>query len=303
MTLTREATWARTGTNVEQARNIKEALEKSNLDYTVKKENIYTPDGYKIPNRKATVVQEGLNTIRHFGIVGDNYNICQNEDAFEFVNYINEDLKFVRAGETRTGLVYVIAALPETHVLEDGLTPYVIFQNGHNGKIPVQAAISPLRILCQNQFNMAFKKADNRISIRHASTMGVKMENAQNILKQTSDYMERFKIAANELFNIKIAHVEKDIIDSFYEIDSEMSESKQEKLSRKRLDLLHAYRDEDDNQNFRGTAWGMINAYTDVLTHQEPSRYTDTWEESKFMKVTFDPSLMQKFVKHVKTFA
>jgi phage/plasmid-like protein (TIGR03299 family) len=301
MTLgTRVPTWATTGMDVSELSNVAKVLQKSKLDYVVEKTTIHLPNGNTIQDKFATVNTSNGSVM---GIVGNQYNICQNEDAFDFVNYINEDLEFVKAGQTGGGIVYIIAKLPKTTVLDDEMTPYVIFQNGHNGQIPIRAAITPLRMICQNQFNMSFAKTANTINIRHASTMDLRMKTAQDVLKKTTDYMKSFKVGADELFSIKIANKEEEIIESYYQIEENKTMIYAERQERKRLNLMKAYRDCDDNQNFRGTAWGMINAYSDILTHQLPARDTDNWQESRFTKVTFDPKIMGKFIKHVKSFA
>jgi phage/plasmid-like protein (TIGR03299 family) len=295
----REATWARTGVNITSANNIEEALKISGLDYAVEKQPIFLGAGNAIPDKFATV-KAGTDEV--FGIVGNNYTICQNYDAFDFVNYIEEDLQFVKAGETRTGLIYVIARLPEQYVLGDKMAPYVIFQNGHNGNIPVRAAIAPLRIVCQNQFNIAFKNSDNTVRIRHASTLDTRLANAREVLKTTASYMDTFRKVADELATTSIKGLEFKIVDTFFELPETSNIAAIERVERKRHALLRAY-SEDDNANFRGTAWGMVNAYTDFVTHQEPGRYTDNWEESRFMNVTFDPKQVQSFLKHLKQFA
>lgn len=48
----------------------------------------------------------------------------------------------------------------------------------------------------------------------------------------------------------------------------------------------------DDNSNFRGCAWGIINAYIDFITHKAPQGNSATKDEGKFMTVTFHPGLM-----------
>ena len=57
----------------------------------------------------------------------------------------------------------------------------------------------------------------------------------------------------------------------------------------------------NDNQNFKNSVWGMINAYSDYITHREPARRTETGTENRFMSVTFDPSLMQNFIRIVQS--
>ena len=48
---------------------------------------------------------------------------------------------------------------------------------------------------------------------------------------------------------------------------------------------------QEDNANFRGTAWGLINAYTDMITHKEPAGKREDRFEGKFINTTFKVSM------------
>lgn len=292
----REATWQGIGTTVSDCTNLDQVLKVSGLDYQVKKSPIYVENKILIDGKVATV-REGDNHV--YGIVSENYEICQNKDAFDFVNYINDDIKFVKAGETSGGLVYIIAELPEVKVLGDDFKPHVIFQNGHNGGIAIKAAICPLRIVCQNQFNFAFKDTQNTVVIRHNSTMEGKLIDARNVLSTTASYMDSLTREAEKYASIKLSSEKvSKLIEEFFPITGEMSERTVSTITSKRNELLSAYM-ADDNSNFRGTVWGMINAASDYISHCSPSRKSDNWQENKFVYVTFNPAFINQFVQFV----
>lgn len=290
----RNASWENVGLNVESSKKVDEVLERAKLNYEVEKVPVYLENGIVIPGKYATK-KIGDTENKVFGIVGTTYKICQNEEAFDFVNYIDSDVKFVKAGQTNTGIVYVIAKLPDSYILGDEMTPYVIFQNSHDGKGQIRAAITPLRILCQNQFNLSFKNAENVINIRHSSLTEMKIEEGRKVLKTAAEYMKTFNKLAEKLVDINIKGGEQKFVESFYKIDTSMTMRMQDKIEEKRTNLITAYQQED-NQNFRGTAWGMVNAYADILTHEEPQRKTWNWQESKFVKATLKPSNMAEFI-------
>lgn len=300
--MSRLATWEATGVDVRGANNVGLVLEKAHLDYRVEKMPIYLADGSVIADKYATVRVDDNPQKTVYGVVGKNYTLCQNVDAFEFVNYISTELKFIKAGETAGGLIYVIAELPEISVLGDIMKPHVIFQNAHNGLVTIKAAIYPLRVICQNQFNMAFKNAENTVNVIHSMSLEARLKAAANVLKTSASYMERFEQEAERLATIRIKGKEKRIIDAFYEILPDDNDQKKERVESERNELMVAYKDIDDNQNFRGTAWGLINAYSDVITHAEPIRKSANWQENRFLKVTLKPT-MQKFITHVERMA
>lgn len=298
-TITREATWNKVGTDIREANSVKEALQISGLDYEVVKSPIYLSNGHRIKDQFATK-KKGTDEV--FGIVGKDYTIVQNEEAFSFVDgIISEGLTFVKAGET-SYMNYIIASLPEQYILDDKFKPYIIFQNSHAGATTLKAAICPLRIICQNQFTMAFRNSENKISIRHSSFIHEKMDEAQHILQFNAEYMDSFNKMANEMAANKIGDEKAlDIIDKYFLVDDNASTRKVNSNEEKKSILLNAYNAED-NQNFRGTQWGLVNAFSDYITHLDPARKTNKSNISKFVNVTFNNGLMNNFINMVQEY-
>ena len=293
----RTTTWHAIGKTVEQCRDLEGVLQASGLDYTVVKEPVFArPDRGDnllslIPNRFITMRE---NDGHMYDIVSDKFEIVQNREAFDFVNYMGEDLQFEKAGETDNGMVYIIAKLPEVDILGDAFVPHVIFRNGFTGKIKITAAICPLRLVCQNQFNFAFRNTQNSTTIRHVQNAHDKLEEAREVLKMSADYMAELNAMAQQYVGIKLGKKDLDrVLDNMFPIvDPEnMNAFKRHQLEEQREKFKSAYL-ADDNYHFRGTAWGMINAYTDFITHKAPQGNTSTKEEGKFMTVTFHPGLM-----------
>lgn len=298
-TITREATWNKVGTDIREANSVKEALQISGLDYEVVKAPIYLSNGHRIKDQFATK-KKGTDEV--FGIVGKDYTIVQNEEAFSFVDgIISEGLTFVKAGET-SYMNYIIASLPEQYILDDKFKPYIIFQNSHAGATTLKVAICPLRIICQNQFTMAFRNSENKISIRHSSSIHEKMDEAQHILQFNAEYMDSFNKMANKMAANKIGDEKAlDIIDKYFLVDDNASTRKVNSNEEKKAILLNAYNAED-NQNFRGTQWGLINAFSDYITHLDPARKTNKSNISKFVNVTFNNGLMNNFINMVQEY-
>lgn len=295
----RTTTWHAIGKTVEECKDLEGVLRASGLDYTVTKHPVFaeTPAGMiEIPNRFITA-RENDNHL--YDVVSDKFEIIQNREAFDFVNYMGEDLQFEKAGETAGGMVYIIGKLPEVNILGDAFVPHVIFRNGFTGKVKITAAICPLRMVCQNQFNFAFKNTQNAVTIRHVQNAERKLEEAREVLKLSADYMAEISKMAEQYVGIKLASTDLDhVLDQMFPIvDPEhMNAFKRHQLEEQREKFKRAYL-ADDNSNFRGTAWGLINAYTDFITHRAAMGKTETKEEGKFMAVTFHPGLMNAILQ------
>lgn len=289
----REATWQNIGTNVSTSNNILDALKNADLDFSVSKQPLFTKlnsQEFVVPNKLATVRED---TGEVLGIVGADYTVCQNADAFAFIDYVSKDLTFEKAGRTRSGMMYVIAKLPDVTILGDTFTPHLIFQNGFNGNYPVRAAICPLRVVCQNQLAISFRNTPNAISIRHNATLTDRLDAAKQTFLETTEYMKELDAQANKLAMKPFTTAEfQNFIDTQFEIKSDMTDLQKQRIEAVRSRIWEAY-NASDNSNFRGTAWGAVNAMSDYFTHRVPSRKSDKFADNQFIAVTFNPVILQ----------
>lgn len=296
----RTTTWHAIGKDVQECRNMEQVLQKSGLDYEVTKMPVFA-GGVEVPNRFVTT-RPGGGGPHFYDVVSDKFQVVQNREAFEFVNYMGDELQFEKAGETNSGMVYVIGKLPSVSILGDEFTPHVLFRNGFSGKIKITAAICPLRLVCQNQFNFAFKNTQNTVTIRHVANAEAKLQEARDVLKLNADYMQELNKMAEQYAGMKLTRTQVDkVLDQMFPIvDREsMNPFKLHQLEDARTKFRNAY-NADDNSNFRGTGWGLVNAYTDFITHKPAAGKAATKDESKFMMVSFAPAAMNAILTAIQ---
>ena len=292
---TRTATWTNIGSNIRKASTVQEALELSGLNYTVEKVPVYLDNGLQVPGAFCTKREDSDIT---YGVVGSQFEIVQNIEGFDFINnMIPEGLKFLKAGENKK-FIYIIAQLPSIDVLGDEVAPHIIFQNSHSGSTTLKATIAPLRIVCENQFNITFKKANNKISLRHTKSIKGRLHTAQEVLIQSSEYLSEFQKSALLMAQKKVSKSQvDDLMDKIFYIKEEFTPTQVRRVEKKRDKFLKAYQAED-NQNFIGTQWGLVNAYTDFVTHKELRKDTPQALENHFIKSTLKGSI-NDFVREV----
>ena len=298
----RTTTFANIGTDITGLKTSEEVLNAAGLNYNVVKRNMYMQDAsgnlINYPDKKFTVI-EGSEKV--LGVVSPKYEICQNRDAFSFIDYIGGDevgFEYVKAGETQSGLIYIIAKIPTINLLGDAVTPYIIFQNSHDGMNSIKATICPLRIICQNQFNVSFRQSPNTVRIVHSSQMDARMLAAREIMRDVAGYMETFKDTATDLATKKIGY--NDVIRVFNEVfdykPESMSARQIQNFDNARNDFLACY-NSDDNQNFKGTAWGVMNGAADYLTHHRSVRKTHP--DTIFVNTTLLATALNQIFKRV----
>lgn len=297
--MTRLSTWENVGTTA-KVKDFRGLLQQADLDYNAVTEDLFVEHAgtkIQVPGKKV-VLREDTKEI--FGIVSDRYQLCQNRDALDFVEYL-EGVELTKAGSAG-GTVWMIGKLPEVNVLGDNITPHLIFQNSHDGSCSIKTTICMLRIVCQNQFVASFKDSPATISIRHQGDLDEKLLVARETMQGVYDYVKNYGEVAGQLATKRVTPKQfNDLVEGFFKIDEDTTERTKNFILDRREKFFEAY-NADDNQNFKGSKWGMINAYSDLITHEEYARKTANWESNRFMN-SLSPITMNTFMKFIKAAA
>ena len=131
--------------------------------------------------------------------VGSRYKIVQNEDLFSFAQNLhdsNPDVKIDSAGSFKGGrVVFGSWSIPNQLVLDpnganDKTNLYLVVFTSHDGSVAVQAAITPVRVRCQNTLNLAMRNAKQSFKIRHTATVEGKIASAREALGLSVAYFD-----------------------------------------------------------------------------------------------------------------
>ena len=289
------ASWDAIGRSANTTK-ISAALAATGLDFKVEKRPLFFG-----PNMKG--IKDKFATVRcdkdaYLGIVGKSYEICQNEDAFSFADYIDSKMKFTRGGMTYSGLCWVVGELPSIQILGEDYTPCVVLQNSFNGKFKVRANIVALNQANYAQFNIATGVA-NTIAILHKSYLPAKMKQGQETLVGVREYMDGLRRVAEKYASIKM---DKEQIEMFlgvlFPIKEKMNETAKAKILKKRQELLACY-DNAGNKAHYGNAWGIIRAYADYVTHIEERKGKNAGD-CKFISTSLSSHHFDGFLKKLE---
>ncbi len=282
---TRQTVWSGLGVNIENALNSEQALQMAGLDWDVVTTDVVV-NGIVRPNYKANVRSDNDDVL---GIVSDRYSIVQNRDAFKFTDELigSGDIQYETAGASKGGrMIWVLASLEkEYEILGDDIAPYLCFTSSHDGTGAVRVLMTPIRVVCANMMNLALNSAKRQWSTVHKGNVEERFKSAEATLLNAQKYMEKLNEEANSLVDIKITPATwADMVNELLPTHEKMTSRTLNTVGEKRQ-ALHDAIMVPDLAKFRGTGWSAINAVTDFVSHAEPARMTDSYQENNFVKV------------------
>lgn len=297
MFYTGETPWHKLGVYVEEAPTSDKALIAANLDWQVRTQQIYVYSGQDnkpilVEDYKANVRQSDMSVL---GVVRDKYVPIQNKDAFGFMDsLLGEGLKYETAGSLQEGKkIWLTARLPDSVILGDVVTPYIVMMNTHDGSGAAKVLLTPTRVVCMNTLNLALTNAVRSVKIRHTGEINEKFNEARRILGISTQYMDSLAKTADNLAMIKINDDKIEKIISEIIPDNEQEE---------KADDVHNLRQEvwkrlkvDNLADYQNTGWGLINAVADYADHVIPQKnITHRTKELHFEKVVGGHALLDK---------
>ena len=247
-------------------------------------------------------------------VVGKRYKTVQNEELFQFADNVldNNSAKWESAGSIKKGkVVFGSLDIPREIVLDpqginDKTKLYLIVWTSHDGSVAVQAAITPVRVVCQNTLNIAMRTAKQSFKIRHTQTAEGRIVQARQALGLTFAYADEFQKQANELFQQSITDKQfSDLIRNLYPKPEEASKAALTRWENKVVLIDDLYHNSPTNNSIKGTAWGAFNAFTERLDYYRSSKTGNT-DSLMAAASGFDPVITaekNKILKAVKALA
>jgi phage/plasmid-like protein (TIGR03299 family) len=274
----RQPAWHGLGTVLDSEVTTSEMLQVAHLaDWNVRLEDINLPGRYH-RNAFATVRTnpfDGEDDV--LGIVGERYQVLQNEQLFDFGDAILDGASWETAGSIKHGTVVFGSLALEREVtidpngVGDKVNTYLLVHTSHDGSLAIQASITPVRVVCQNTLNMAVgargKSAKQSFRIRHTQSVQGKVQAAREALGLAHKYLDAFEIEAQAMMAQAInTDTFFDIIKAAYpEPDADIKGSAT-KWQNKVDVLFDIYRgDTVMGAGVADTAWGAYNTLTERL--------------------------------------
>jgi phage/plasmid-like protein (TIGR03299 family) len=295
---TKEKAWHNLGQVIQDYPTSAEAIKHAGLDYEVEKRKLFTSSlqdiRIEVPNFFSTVRTDNDTVL---GVVGKDYQIVQNRDAFSFFDNIvgGDGMLYETAGALGNGeRIFITAKLPDYIRVgnDDLIEKYLFLTTSHDGSGSITAAFTPIRIVCANTLNAALRNQTNTVRIRHTSNAKQRLEQAHKVLGISDRLALQLESIFNNWTKVPISDNEvKKLIQSALapskEVLKTLQEGTTEDLSTcfiNMVDNAYEYAMSDPTQlmnTTKGTVFGAYNAITGYF--QNVRSYKD--DEAKLASI------------------
>jgi len=219
-------------------------------------------------------------TDESLGVVGNQYNVTQNEQIMETLEEIAKDNGFTisHSGPLNGGRqCFAQLKLNESiQIGPDELVKYVVATWGHDGKHGVRIGYGNRVVSCSNQFYQFYNKAQYKL--RHNSTIDESLRAIPIIMNEYKEFEDDMYKKFEEWTKVpiwtdrKIMDFRNGLWKDLLDIDKKLSiEEAREKYSTRKwnaaMDLQQSINTE--MQVHGDTLWGLFNGVTHFVNHKK----------------------------------
>jgi phage/plasmid-like protein (TIGR03299 family) len=314
----KEKAWHGLGQIVDNCELSSEAIAYAGLDYDVVKSPLFTTgittgngDGVTIHEPgQATVpgyyATQRIDTGQVLGVVGSDYRVVQNRDAFTFFDSIadGKGIRYETAGGLGSGeRIFITAKIDDKIIVgkDDEIEQYLFLTNSHDGSGSITVAFTPVRVVCQNTLNAAVGNLSSAVRIRHTASAKQRLASAHKLMGMAAKISMQTEAVFNKWANVRITDGQLRRL-----IQMAMAPGKETlgKIQDARFDLLstqfnnlvdrvYSYAMASPEQNLETTAGTVFGAYNAVTGYFQNVRYYNT-AEHKAKSILFGGSASQR---------
>lgn len=263
--------WHGLGTSVDGVMTAAECLTLAGLDWEVELEPVSNRYG-EIPNRFSVVRQTDHRT---FGIVGRDYKVINNVEAFAFFDQVVDsgEAKYETAGSLAGGQrVWITAKVgDDIEICGEKYKGFLLVSNSHDGSRAFRALTTMIRVVCANTETMALNAAKTSWSLTHKFTLEGKTGEARRALELSFAGQDAFAQEVERMLNIQVN------ADQFKAAVTAVLPKQKRQLETNVSQLMGIFESETTvvDTDVKGTAWGAYNTFTYWTDHVRASRQAE----------------------------
>lgn len=242
---------------------------------------IRNPDGTPVivDDSRATVRVNDDGTFDGLATVGTRYVVQQNREcldkALAVVGASGGDAVVDTCGVLNGGREFFASIdlgglIIDPLGVNDKIERYLLVRNGHDGRTAITFANTSIRAVCKNTVIAGMKSAHRVFTARHTRNASSAMEEAQQVLKISTEWAKSFNEAANKMLGITMHPASKkfsEYMDAMY--PEKPTETPRQTKNRENVvaSIRALYENERNAGGYGYNAWSAYNALVEYLDH------------------------------------
>lgn len=263
-----ETPWHGLGTKVPADLSPEQMLQAARLDWNVNKVPAFANVGGKqVPVGWSALVRSSDEKI--LGVTSDDWNPCQNADAFEFFNdfVAAGDMEMHTAGSLKDGkIVWALAKVKESFELFNGdqVDSYLLFTNPHQYGQSIDVRFTPIRVVCNNTLTLSLnQKANQMVKVSHRREFNG--DEVKEMLGVAKEKLATYKEMAAYLGSKR--YTNESLSDYFKRVFPVTTGNKDKEMSRNAKIALDVMEQQPGANFAEGSWWQAFNAVTFMTDH------------------------------------
>ncbi len=296
MAYANEIPWHRLGTKMDGLQTAEAMLAAAEADFDVALTSvaaidaegnfIRNPDGSPviIHDSRATVRCNPDGTFDGLSTVGTRFVVQQNREclnrALDVVGASKGDAVVDTCGVLDEGREFFACLDLGSLVIDptginDKIERYMLVRNGHDGRTPITYANTSIRAVCKNTVTAGLNAARSTFTARHTRNADSAIEDAQTVLRLSTEWADAFKKNAEALLSIAVpassARLTKVIEGTF---PARQGESQRQTDNREAVytQLRALYMNDKNAGGFGFNGWSVYNTVVEYLDHYRDAR-------------------------------
>ena len=281
----REIPWHRLGVITDGAQNVEDALRLAQLDWTVYKSDepvqVPVPNATGVtmvstPGRYITYRDHPKLGLQGLGVVGEQYTVIQNKEAFDFLNALTHEsgAVFETAGSLFDGRqVFVSMKMPQHISIGEGTDTvdlYLVCSTSHDGSKAFTVFITAVRPVCANTVQFGLQSAVSKWHIKHTSNVKGKVQQARESLDMVVEYQSAFQTEVDRLVSEPMSTQEfRTFTERLMPTSDKMSTLQIMRAEQSREQLFGLW-NAPTQGNVKGTRWAAFNTVTEWADWVKP---------------------------------
>lgn len=277
-----ETPWHGLGIPVHNDLTPDQMLVKAGLDWTVDKiPSFININGEQIQTGQQALVRSSDNSI--LSMVSDDWNPCQNHEAFEFFNdFVMEgDMEMHTAGSLKQGKnVWALAKVKDSFEILGGdkVESYLLFSNPHEYGRCIDIRFTPIRVVCNNTLTLSLAgKSDLMVRLNHRSKFDPAM--VKQTLGIASKKLGTYKDMAE--FLASKTYTSESVVEYLKEVFPSLTKKDNSIMSRPATQAFEVLETQPGAEFGKNSFWQAFNATTyvvdHVLGHSQETRLQSAW--------------------------